>query len=213
MSRRIVVSVDPYEARAALLDGDRVINVEIENAAIGKRKGNVYRGRVTAVEPSIDAAFVDYGAAKDGFLPFDEVANRSLVELTGHSRANTRSGLNTGDWILVQVTKEEVGRKGATLTMHVSLPGRFVVLMPFSDRTGVSRKLGGEERSRLKQIAQQLVLPDGFGCIVRTVGEDEQVAEIQGDLEYLLRAWYEIVDRFKAGSGAEIGRVSCRERV
>ncbi|HOI09015.1 MAG TPA: Rne/Rng family ribonuclease, partial [Myxococcota bacterium] len=193
--------MDPYEARAALLDGDRLINVEIENAAVGKRKGNVYRGRVTAVEPSLDAAFVDYGAAKDGFLPFDEVATRSLNDLTGHSRANNRSGLNTGDWILVQVTKEEVGKKGATLTMHVSLPGRFVVLMPFSDRTGVSRRLGGEERTRLKQIAQQLVLPEGFGCIVRTVGEDEQVAEIQGDLEHLLKAWYEIVDRFKAGSG------------
>ncbi len=201
MSRRIVVAVDPYEARAALLEGDRLINVEIENAAVGKRKGNVYRGRVTAVEPSLDAAFVDYGAGKDGFLPFDEVANRSLTDLTGHSRANNRSGLNSGDWVLVQVTKEEVGKKGASLTMHVSLPGRFVVLMPFSDRTGVSRRLGGEERTRLKQIAQQLVLPEGFGCIVRTVGEDEQVAEIQGDLEHLLRAWYEIVDRFKAAKG------------
>ena len=92
MSKRILVSVDPYEARAALMDGDRLINVELESSSSNKRKGNVYRGKVTAVEPGIDAAFVDYGAAKDGFLPFDEVAAKSLAGLTGHARAGSRSG-------------------------------------------------------------------------------------------------------------------------
>jgi ribonuclease E len=194
--------VDPYEARAALLDGDRLINVEIESAASNKRKGNFYRARVTAVEPSLDAAFVDYGSSKDGFLPFDEVCSKSLQNLSGQNRANTRSGIRVGDWILVQVTKEEVGKKGATLTMHVSLPGRFVVLMPFSDRTGVSRKLGNDERARLKSIAHQLTLPEGMGCIVRTVGETEQIAEIQSDLDHLVQTWNLILERFKARTGA-----------
>jgi ribonuclease E len=196
LPKRILVSVDPFEARAALLDGESLVNVEIESASSNKRKGNVYRGKVTAVEPSIDAAFVDYGAAKDGFLPFDEVASKSLNQLAGHGRAGNRSGLKTGDWVLVQVTKEEVGKKGATLTMHVSLPGRFVVLMPFSDRTGISRKLGGEERARLRTMAQQLRIPEGYGCIVRTVGEDERLEDLQADLDQQVAAWESIVTNY-----------------
>jgi ribonuclease E len=157
---------------------------------------------VTSVEPSIDAAFVDYGAAKDGFLPFDEVATKSLANLTGQGRATNRSGLKSGDWVLVQVTKEEVGKKGASLTMHVSLPGRFVVLMPFSDRTGISRKLGGEERARLRSLAQQLVIPEGYGCIVRTVGEDEHLEDLQADLDQQVAAWESIVQNFQDRQGA-----------
>lgn len=202
MPKRILVSVDPYEARAALLEGDSLANVELESASSSKRKGNVYRGRVTSVEPSIDAAFVDYGAAKDGFLPFDEVATKSLANLTGHGRATNRSGLKSGDWVLVQVTKEEVGKKGASLTMHVSLPGRFVVLMPFSDRTGISRKLGGEERARLRSLAQQLVIPEGYGCIVRTVGEDEHLEDLQADLDQQVAAWESILQNFQDRQGA-----------
>ncbi len=202
MSQKIVVSVDPYEARAALLEGDRLINVEIENAAVGKRKGNIYKGRVSKIEDSIEAAFIDYGVGKDGFLPFDEVSDRSLAELTGHPRASNNSGLSEGDWVLVQVTKEEIGKKGASLTMHISLPGRFVVLTPFSNRIGVSRKLVNEERTRLKQIASQLVFPDGFGCIMRTVGKNEQIADIQADLEGLLRAWEDVLEGFKSAKEA-----------
>lgn len=201
MPKRILVSVDPFEARAALLDGDSLVNVELESAASNKRKGNVYRGKVTAVEPSIDAAFVDYGAAKDGFLPFDEVSSKSLAHLTGHGRAASRSGLKTGDWVLVQVTKEEVGKKGASLTMHVSLPGRFVVLMPFSDRTGISRKLGGEERARLRSLAQQLQIPEGYGCIVRTVGEDERLEDLQADLDQQIAAWESILSNYQEKKG------------
>ena len=203
MSQKIVVSVDPYEARAALLEGDRLINVEIENAAVGKRKGNIYKGRVSKIEDSIEAAFIDYGVGKDGFLPFDEVSDRSLAELTGHPRASNNSGLSEGDWVLVQVTKEEIGKKGASLTMHISLPGRFVVLTPFSNRIGVSRKLVNEERTRLKQIASQLVFPDGFGCIMRTVGKNEQITDIQADLEGLLRAWEDVLEGFKSAKEAQ----------
>jgi ribonuclease E len=199
--KRIVVSVDPFEARAALLEGDRLQNIEIESAAAGKRKGNVYKGRVTSVEPSLGAAFVDYGASKDGFLPFDEVSSRALQATTGHGRAGSRAGVSRGDWVMVQVSKEEFGKKGASLTTHVALPGRFVVLMPFSDRTGISRKLGGEERARLKQLASRLTYPDGYGVIVRTVGEQEQFADLQTDLDLLVAAWEEVLAKFKAQHG------------
>ncbi len=208
MSKRILISTDPYEARAVLMEGDRLVNIEVESASAEKRKGHIYRGRVTAVEPSLEAAFVEYGprpgshggrgASKDGFLPFDEVATRSLAELTGHGRARNRSGLRVGDPVLVQVSKEEVGRKGATLTMYVSLPGRYVVLMPFSDRTGVSRKLDGEERDRLRRIMRQIRIPDGFGVIMRTSGEmTESPEEVQADLDYLVHAWEGVVRRFR----------------
>lgn len=206
MTRRILISADPYEARAVLMEGDRLSNIEIENASAEKRKGHIYRGRVTAIEPSLEAAFVEYearvgsqrGGQKDGFLPFDEVATRSLKELTGHGRAKSRSGLRVGDAVLVQVAKEEVGRKGATLTMNVSLPGRYVVLMPFSERTGVSRKLDGEERDRLRRIMHQISIPDGYGVIMRTSGEmTESIEEIQSDLDYLVHTWESIVHRFR----------------
>lgn len=206
MARRILISTDPYEARAVLMEGDRLVNIEVESASAEKRKGHIYRGRVTAIEPSLEAAFVDYGpragshrgASKDGFLPFDEVATRSLEELTGHGRARNRSGLRVGDAVLVQVSKEEVGRKGATLTMFVSLPGRYVVLMPFSDRTGVSRKLDGDERDRLRRIMRQVRVPEGFGVIMRTSGEmTESPEEVQADLDYLVHTWEGIVRRFR----------------
>ncbi len=201
MSKKILISTDPYEARAVLMEGDRLINIEVENASAEKRKGHIYRGRVTAVEPSLDAAFVDYGAragGKDGFLPFSEVAPRSLTEVTGHARARNRSGLRVGDSVLVQVSKEEVGRKGATLTMYVSLPGRYVVLMPFSDRTGVSRKLDGEERERMRHIISQVRIPEGFGVIMRTSGGMmESIGEVQADLDHLVRTWEGIVRRFR----------------
>ncbi len=201
MAKRILISVDPYEARAALLDGDRLANVEMESSGSHKRKGNLYRGKVTAVETNLEAAFVDYGVAKDGFLPFSDVTSRSLSELTGHDRGKTRSGLRVGDPVLVQVTKEEVGKKGAALTMNVSLPGRFTVLMPFSDRTGVSRKLDEEERSRLRHIKSQLKLPEGYGAIIRTSGERERLEEIQADLDHLLMTWEALVQRFKKLDG------------
>lgn len=208
MSKRILISTDPYEARAVLMEGDRLVNIEVESASAEKRKGHIYRGRVTAVEPSLEAAFVEYGprsgshggrgASKDGFLPFDEVATRSLTELTGHGRARNRSGLRVGDAVLVQVSKEEVGRKGATLTMYVSLPGRYVVLMPFSERTGVSRKLDGDERDRLRRIMRQIRIPEGFGVIMRTSGEmTESPEEVQADLDYLVHTWEGIVRRFR----------------
>jgi len=196
VSRRILISVDPYEARAALLDGDRLINVEVEGTSSVKRKGNIYRGRVTAVQGSLGAAFVDYGAHKDGFLPLEDVSNKSLVRFSGHSKTGGRTSLRVGDPVLVQVTKEEFGKKGATLTTYVSLPGRFVVLMPFSERTGVSRKLPGDERARLRQIASRLEVPEGCGFIVRTVGEEEDLQDLQADLDALVEEWRSIEKAF-----------------
>jgi len=197
VSRKVLVSVDPYEARAALMEGDRLINVEVEGTSSVKRKGNIYRGRVTSVQGSLGAAFVDYGAHKDGFLPLEDVSNKSLVRFSGHSKTGGRTSLRVGDPVLVQVTKEEFGKKGATLTTYVSLPGRFVVLMPFSDRTGVSRKLPGEERARLRQIASRLKVPEGFGFIVRTVGEEEDLQELQADLDALVEEWRTIEKAFQ----------------
>ena len=197
MSRKVLISVDPYEARAALMDGDRLINVEVEGTSSVKRKGNIYRGRVTAVQGSLGAAFVDYGAHKDGFLPLEDVSNRSLVRFSGHPASGGRTSLRVGEPVLVQVTKEEFGKKGATLTTYVSLPGRFVVLMPFSERTGVSRKLPGEERARLRQIASRLKVPEGFGFIVRTVGEEEDLPDLQADLDALVQEWRDIEKAFR----------------
>jgi len=198
LSRKIVISADPYEARAALLDGDLLTNLEIESAGSNRRKGNLYKGRVTTVEKSLDAAFVDYGMGKDGFLPLDEVNERSLIELTGKSGgASGHVSLGAGDIVLVQVAKEEVGKKGAALTMNVSNPGRFLVLMPFSTRTGVSRKLAGDDRLRLKDSLDHLELPKGFGCIIRTVSDQSQETELQADLDHLVAQWQEIVDRFR----------------
>ncbi len=197
MARRIVISADPYEARAALLDGDLLTNLEIESAGSNRRRGNLYRGRVTTVEKSLDAAFVDYGTGKEGFLPLDEVNERSLIELSGKSAAaNGHVSLGAGDVILVQVAKEEVGKKGAALTMNVSNPGRFLVLMPFSSRTGVSRKLSGDDRLRLKDSLDHLNLPKGFGCIIRTVSDQSDETELQADLDHLVSQWKQIVVRF-----------------
>ncbi|HNZ03619.1 MAG TPA: Rne/Rng family ribonuclease [Myxococcota bacterium] len=197
MARRIVISADPYEARAALLDGDLLTNLEIESAGSNRRRGNLYRGRVTTVEKSLDAAFVDYGTGKEGFLPLDEVNERSLIELSGKSAAaNGHVSLGAGDVILVQVAKEEVGKKGAALTMNVSNPGRFLVLMPFSSRTGVSRKLSGDDRLRLKDSLDHLNLPKGFGCIIRTVSDQSDETELQADLDHLVSQWKQIVARF-----------------
>lgn len=202
MSQRIVISVDPYEARAALLSADQLVNVEIENSNTEKRKGNIYKARITAIELNLKAAFVDYGEGKDGFLPFDEFNVRNYREITGKAPATGRFGARTGDWILVQVSKEEVGKKGASLTMNVSLAGRFVVLMPYSDRSGVSRKVDGEERARLKEISHDLRVPEGFGTIVRTVGENERLEDIQSDLDNLIFSWTEIKGAFNEHKGA-----------
>ncbi|NOZ00913.1 MAG: Rne/Rng family ribonuclease [Deltaproteobacteria bacterium] len=200
MAKRIVVSVDPYEARAALMEGDRLVNIEVESAASEKRKGSIYRGKVMAVEPSFEAAFVNYGKGKEGFLPFDEVCEKSLIELTGHGRGKGKAGVRVGDTVLVQVTKEEVGKKGAALSMHVSLPGRYVVLMPFDDRTGISRKLDQDERNRLRKVLRRLGLPEGFGVIVRTSGESTDSPEdLQLELDHLIKEWEQVVEKFKSG--------------
>jgi ribonuclease E len=198
LPRKIVISADPYEARAALLDGDQLTNLEIESAGTNRRKGNIYKGRVTSVEKSLEAAFVDYGMGKEGFLPLDEVNERSVIELTGKSaNVSGHVTVGVGDIILVQVAKEEIGKKGAALTMNVSSPGRFLVLMPFSSRTGVSRKLSGDDRVRLKDSLDRLCLPKGFGCIIRTVSDQSLDDELQADLDHLIGQWNTIVQSFR----------------
>lgn len=197
LAKKIVISADSYEARAALLDGDLLINLEIESAGSNRKKGNIYRGRVTTIEKGLDAAFVDYGTGKEGFLPLDEVNERSLIEITGKSpAASGHVNLGVGDVVLVQVAKEEVGKKGAALTMNISSPGRFLVLMPFSSRTGVSRRLAGDDRTRLKDALDRLSLPEGFGLIIRTASDQSMEKELQADLNHLLSQWKEILSRF-----------------
>lgn len=196
--KKIIVSVDPYEARAALLDNGRLVNIEIESATATKRKGNIYKGVVTSLEASLGAAFVDYGGGKDGFLPYDEISNAMLMTISPYGK---KRSLARGDYIMVQVVKEEHNGKGAALTTHISLPGRYVVLMPFSGKRGISRKVCGEERARLKQLASQLDVPKGYGVIVRTVGEKELLSDLQADLDVLHDRWKEILQKFKMQKG------------
>lgn len=193
--KRILVSVDRFEARAVLLDGDHLLNIEVESATTDKKKGGVYKGRVISVEHSIEAAFVDIGVGKDGFLPFDEISKRSLERLSKKGQGS--SEIKEGDWVLVQVVKEEIGKKGVSLSMNISIPGRFIVLLPFSDKAGVSRKINGEERQRLKGLTSKLRIPESFGVIIRTAGEKEEIEELQSDLDYQYEVWKLIEERFQ----------------
>ena len=192
MKRMLINATQPEELRVALVDGQKLFDLDIEVPSRGQKKSNVYKGKITRIEPSLEAAFVDYGADRHGFLPMKEVARTYFREGAGEGggRISIKEALREGQEIIVQVEKEERGNKGAALTTFISLAGRYLVLMPNNPRAGgVSRRIEGEDRSVVRDAMAQLEYPDTMGLIVRTAGVGRQSEELQWDLDYLLQLW------------------------
>ncbi|MDN6179602.1 MAG: ribonuclease E [Halomonas subglaciescola] len=194
MKRMLINATQPEELRVALVDGQRLYDLDIESGAREQKKANIYRGKITRVEPSLEAAFVDFGAERHGFLPLKEVSrDYFLKDVSG--RPSIKEVLKEGQEVIVQVDKEERGNKGAALTTFISLAGRFLVLMPNNPRAGgISRRIEGEERSQLKEAMGQLTVPDKMGLIVRTAGIGRTPEELQWDLDYLAQVWDSVTD-------------------
>jgi ribonuclease E len=181
------------ELRVAIVDGQKLIDIDIETAGREQRKSNIYKGIVTRVEPSLEACFVDYGEERHGFLPFKEISRAYFKDGTDVRNARIQDALKEGQELIVQVEKEERGNKGAALTTFVSLAGRYLVLMPNNPRGGgVSRRVEGEDRQELREAVDKLELPGGMSVIARTAGIGRAVEELQWDLNYLLQLWHAI---------------------
>jgi ribonuclease E len=183
------------ELRVAIVEGQKLIDIDIETAGREQRKSNIYKGVITRVEPSLEACFVDYGEERHGFLPFKEISRVYFKEGTDVRTARIQDALKEGQELIVQVEKEERGNKGAALTTFVSLAGRYLVLMPNNPRGGgVSRRVEGEDRQELRDAIDKLELPNGMSVIARTAGIGRAVEELQWDLNYLLQLWHAIDD-------------------
>ncbi|HZP64911.1 MAG TPA: ribonuclease E [Rudaea sp.] len=190
MKRMLINATQREELRVAIVDGQSLYDLDIEIPSKEQKKANIYKGRITRVEPSLEACFIDYGAERHGFLPLKEISRDYFVAGVDHNRAGIRELLKEGQEILVQVEKEERGNKGAALTTFISLAGRYLVLMPNNPRAGgVSRRIEGDDRANLKEVLDQLKLPDEMGLIIRTAGMGRDVEELQWDLDYLLQLW------------------------
>lgn len=198
MKRMLINATHGEELRVAIVDGQRLEDLDIEHSAKTQQKSNIYKAKVTRVEPSLEAVFVDYGADRHGFLPFKEVNRECLdpsVQGDSGERPNVKDGLKEGQEILVQIEKEERGTKGAALTTFISLAGRFLVLMPNNPRAGgVSRRIEGEERAELRQLMQGLEMDDDTGVIIRTAGVGRSAEELQWDLNYQTEVWHAITE-------------------
>ncbi len=190
MKRMLFNATQSEELRVAIVEGQKLIDLDIESASKEQRKSNIYKGTVTRVEPSLEACFVDYGTERNGFLPFKEIA-RSVINVDGEMNRNKiADALRVGSEIIVQVEKDERGNKGAALTSFISLAGRYLVLMPNNPRGGgVSRRIEGEDRNELRDTMAQLNVPNGMSIIARTAGIGRAVEELQWDLNYLLQLW------------------------
>jgi ribonuclease E len=195
MKRMLVNAVQEEELRVALVDGQKLYDLSIEIPSREQKKSNIYKGRITRVEPSLEAAFVEYGAQRHGFLPLKEVSKEYFsTQLANQGRQNIKDLLKEGQELIVQVEKEERGNKGAALTTFISLAGRFLVLMPNNPRAGgVSRRIEGEDRDQMREAMNGLQIPDGMGAIVRTAGVGRSTEELQWDLNNLKTAWDAIV--------------------
>ena len=192
MRRMLINATQKEELRVALVDGQRLYDLDIELPGREQKKANVYKGKITRIEPSLEAAFVDYGAERHGFLPLKEVAPSCYIKEPENDsrRPNIKEILKEGQEIVIQVDKEERGNKGAALTTFVSLAGRYLVLMPNNPRAGgVSRRIEGEDRSDLREAMAAMDIPEGMGVIVRTAGVGKSTEELQWDLDYLVRLW------------------------
>ncbi len=192
MKRMLINATQPEELRVAIVDGQKLFNLDIESAGREQKKANIYKGKVTRVEPSLEAAFVDYGAERHGFLPMKEISRRYFREeaAKAHGRVSIKDAIKEGQELIVQIEKEERGNKGAALTTFVSLAGRYLVLMPNNPRAGgVSRRIEGQDRSELREAMAALTIPENMGLIVRTAGVGKNVEELQWDLDYLTQLW------------------------
>lgn len=191
MKRMLINATQPEELRVAMVDGQKLYDLDIEVPSREQKKANIYKGRITRVEPSLEAAFVDYGSDRHGFLPLKEIARTYFRDGAPESgRVNIRDVLKEGQEVVVQVEKEERGNKGAALTTFISLAGRFLVLMPNNPRAGgVSRRIEGEDRDEIREALMQMNIPKGMGAIVRTAGVGRSTEELQWDLDYLVTIW------------------------
>ena len=191
MKRMLINATQPEELRVAMVDGQKLYDLDIEVPSREQKKANIYKGRITRVEPSLEAAFVDYGSERHGFLPLKEISRAYFRDGAPESgRINIKDVLREGQEVLVQVEKEERGNKGAALTTFISLAGRFLVLMPNNPRAGgVSRRIEGDDRDDIREALLQLNIPKGMGAIVRTAGVGRGVEELQWDLDYLVTIW------------------------
>lgn len=190
MKRMLFNATHQEELRVAIVDGQKLIDLDIETAGREQRKGNIYKGVITRIEPGLEACFVNYGEDRHGFLPFKEVARSFFKEGVDVRTARIQDALREGQELIIQVEKEERGNKGAALTTFISLAGRYLVLMPNNPRGGgVSRRVEGEDRQELRDTMEQLELPQGMSIIARTAGIGRNVEELQWDLSYLLQLW------------------------
>jgi len=191
MKRMLVNATQQEELRVAMVDGQQLYDLDIESPGREQKKANIYKGKITRLEPSLEAAFVDYGAERQGFLPLKEISSEYFLEKPSQGgRTNIREVLKEGQAIVVQVEKEERGNKGAALTTFVSLAGRFLVLMPNNPRAGgVSRRITGNDRDVVRDSMKDMEVPEGMGAIVRTAGVGRSSEELQWDLDYLLTVW------------------------
>src|SRR3982750_2197092 len=190
MKRMLVNATQEEELRVALVDGQKLFDLSIELPSREQKKANVYKGKISRVEPSLEACFVDYGAQRHGFLPLKEVSRDYFRQSPQGGRMNIRELLSEGQEVIVQVEKEERGNKGAALTTFISLAGRYLVLMPNNPNAGgVSRRIEGEDRANIKEALDHLQVPEEMGLIVRTAGLGRDAEELQWDLDYLLQLW------------------------
>ena len=191
MKKILINATQPEELRVAMVDGQRLYDLDIENRTRVQKKASIFKGKITRVEPSLEAAFVDFGAERHGFLPLKEISREYFYRNPGNDgRLKIKEIVKEGTEVTVQVDKEERGNKGAALTTFISLAGRYMVLMPNNPRAGgISRRIEGEERSELKAALNTLEIPSGMGVIIRTAGVGRAAEELQWDLNYLLQLW------------------------
>ncbi|VCU72121.1 Ribonuclease E [Pigmentiphaga humi] len=202
MKRMLFNATHQEELRVAIVDGQKLIDLDIETAGREQRKGNIYKGVITRVEPSLEACFVNYGEERHGFLPFKEIARSYFKEGVDVRSARIQDVLREGQELIVQVEKEERGNKGAALTTFISLAGRYLVLMPNNPRGGgVSRRVEGEDRQELRETMEQLQVPQGMSIIARTAGIGRNVEELQWDLSYLMQLWTAIDGAARENTG------------
>ncbi len=207
MKRMLFNATQQEELRVAIVDGQKLIDLDIESAAREQRKSNIYKGVITRIEPSLEAAFVDYGEERHGFLPFKEVAKSYFRQDAEVGKARIQDALKEGQELIVQVEKDERGNKGAALTTFISLAGRYLVLMPNNPRGGgVSRRVEGEDRDELRALIDQLEVPPGMSVIARTAGIGRTIEELKWDMGYLMQLWGAIEQAANDRTPGEDGR-------
>jgi len=206
MKRMLFNATHSEEHRVAIVDGQKLLDLDIESSSSFLKKGNIYKAKVTRVEPSLEAAFVDYGSERHGFLPMKEIARQYFQDFDGKtpiSQVKIKDVIKEGQELIIQVEKDERGNKGAALTTFISLAGRYLVLMPENSKGGgISRRIEGRERDDLRNTMNDVEIPKEHATIVRTAGVGKTAEQLQWDLDYLLRLWDAIKSASEARKGA-----------